>query len=61
MMMPMWSMTEQPPDQKNDSGKNEHGPDKVTLLGIDLMLKLKTNKGDDSSKHEGGDDMSKRC
>jgi K+-sensing histidine kinase KdpD len=60
MAVSMGSMTEQLPDQKDDACENKHHTHDMTLLSVNLFLKLKADQGNDASQDERGNHMSER-
>jgi hypothetical protein len=59
VMMPMWPMTDQSPNEEANSCENKHCTHNMTLLGFNLMLKLQANQGNEPSKNERSDHVSK--
>jgi hypothetical protein len=60
VLVPMGAATQAAPDEKNEPGEHEDHPYNMALLGIDLLLKLQTNQGNDPAQDQRGQHMSQR-
>jgi len=60
VLVPMGTATQAAPDEKNEPGEHEDHSYNMALLGIDLLLKLQTNQGNDPAQNQRSQHMSQR-
>jgi len=60
MLVPMWSTANPIPRKKKKPGKNQYRAHNMSLLSINLLLKLQTDQSNNPAQHERGQHMAQR-
>ncbi len=60
VLVPVGAATQATPDEKNEPGEHKDHSYNMALLGVDFLLKLQTNQGDDSAQNQRGQHMPQR-